>query len=83
MPCSHGTHEVESRREMLARCANGFGGVALVALLGQRAWGQLVLPVGQTGESGLEIEPIAQPSVPMRRAQLPPRDRRHDQFPPA
>jgi hypothetical protein len=28
-----------SRREMLARCANGFGAVALAGLLGDRAFG--------------------------------------------
>ncbi|HLJ09703.1 MAG TPA: DUF1501 domain-containing protein, partial [Planctomycetaceae bacterium] len=30
-----------TRREMLARCANGFGGVALAALLSGRAFGEL------------------------------------------
>lgn len=28
-----------NRREMLSRCANGFGAVAFFSLLGQRAWG--------------------------------------------
>src|SRR4051812_40147997 len=28
-----------SRRQMLARCANGFGALALAALSGDRAWG--------------------------------------------
>ena len=33
-----------SRREMLARCANGFGAVALSALLGDRAFGADIAP---------------------------------------
>ena len=31
-----------TRREMLARCASGFGGVALLGLMSQRAFGSLV-----------------------------------------
>ena len=31
-----------SRREMLMRCANGFGGVALTTLLGDKAWGERI-----------------------------------------
>ena len=33
MPCSH--HHPLTRREMLLRCANGFGAVALAALLAE------------------------------------------------
>src|SRR6059058_3523194 len=33
-----------SRRDMLARCANGFGAVALSALLGDRAYGADIAP---------------------------------------
>ena len=30
-----------TRRQMLMRCANGFGGIALLALLGDKAFGAL------------------------------------------
>jgi Protein of unknown function (DUF1501) len=33
-----------SRRDMLARCANGFGAVALAALLGEEAYGADIVP---------------------------------------
>src|SRR4051812_1137503 len=33
-----------SRREMLARCANGFGALALTTLLGEAAYGQALTP---------------------------------------
>ena len=31
-----------TRREMLARCANGFGAIALTALMADRAFGEIV-----------------------------------------
>ena len=31
-----------TRRDMLARCANGFGAIALLGLLGDKAFGNLV-----------------------------------------
>ena len=50
------------RREMLARCANGFGAVALSALLGDRAFG------ADIAGSKLESDPMAP-----RRSQFPAR----------
>jgi hypothetical protein len=35
-----------SRRQMLARCASGFGAVALLALMGERAYGSVVTSSG-------------------------------------
>lgn len=43
-----------SRREMLARCANGFGAVALSALLADRAFGEHLKPAGD-----LSADPLA------------------------
>src|SRR6202451_1084687 len=37
-PCGRYSHGVQSRREMLLRSAQGFGGVALAALLADRAF---------------------------------------------
>lgn len=42
-----------TRREMLSRCANGFGAVALSALLADRAFGENLKPAG-----GLPIDPL-------------------------
>ena len=42
MSCHHGTHSPTTRRELLSRCALGFGSVALTSLLGERAFGNLV-----------------------------------------
>jgi hypothetical protein len=39
MHCQRFLPAAPSRREMLLRCANGFGAVALAALLGERAYG--------------------------------------------
>src|SRR5262249_25416806 len=36
-----------SRREMLLRCANGFGAVALTALLTERAYGSVLQPLAE------------------------------------
>src|SRR6185312_5182588 len=44
-----------SRREMLGRCANGFGAVALAALLGERAFGGEI--EGQTAPQPLVPRP--------------------------
>jgi len=40
-----------SRREMLARCANGFGGVALLALMAEKAFGGAVRSGGAPGRT--------------------------------
>ena len=45
MSCSHPHRQVTTRRELLGQFAGGFGAVALTALFGERAWGQVV---GQT-----------------------------------
>ncbi len=37
MSCQHGNHTPSTRREMLSRCAMGFGSVALTSLLGTEA----------------------------------------------
>ncbi len=42
-----------SRRDMLARCANGFGAVALAALLGDKAYGDGLVPEGR------DVDPMA------------------------
>src|SRR5258708_31657017 len=41
-----------SRRDMLARCANGFGAVALAALLGAQGYGADIAP-------GRDVDPMA------------------------
>ena len=43
-PCGRMLRPMMSRREMLVRCANGFGAVALSALLQDRAYGGSLLP---------------------------------------
>lgn len=43
MSCSHPHREVQTRRELLGQFAGGFGAVALTALFGERAWGQVAL----------------------------------------
>ena len=40
--CRHFAPRALSRREMLARCANGFGAIALTALLGDKSFGEVV-----------------------------------------
>jgi hypothetical protein len=40
--CGNFTPRALTRREMLARCANGFGAVALTALLSDKAFGEVV-----------------------------------------
>lgn len=45
MSCQHGSHTPQSRREMLSRCALGFGSVALTSLLGQPAFGSRIRQV--------------------------------------
>ena len=41
-----------SRRQMLARCANGFGAMALTALLGDRAFGATAAAAPSGGHAG-------------------------------
>src|SRR4051794_7848741 len=49
MPCNHFLNAPLTRREMLATCANGFGAVALAALLAEPAPGATPAPVGAGG----------------------------------
>ncbi len=42
MHCNHFGKAPLSRRDMLLRCANGFGAVALTSLLGDRAFGEVL-----------------------------------------
>ena len=44
--CRHFHSPPLNRRQMLARCASGFGGVALLALAAQRSYGELVKTAG-------------------------------------
>ena len=44
-----------SRRQMLSRCANGFGAVALAALMGEKAYGSALT----SGEDGGGADPMA------------------------
>ena len=44
--CGHYCEDLLSRRQMLSRCAQGFGAVALTALAGDELLGQVV---GQPG----------------------------------
>jgi len=44
MQCGRFAPSPVSRRQMLSRCANGFGAVALAALLGDRAYGASLVP---------------------------------------
>jgi hypothetical protein len=48
-------HRPQSRREMLFRCANGFGGLALASLLNDPAYG--AVPVREKGEDPLAPKP--------------------------
>src|SRR2546421_4015484 len=45
MHCRRFLHPPPSRRDMLLQCANGFGAVALAALLGDRAYGAVRDPM--------------------------------------
>ncbi|HEY3902241.1 MAG TPA: DUF1501 domain-containing protein [Chthoniobacter sp.] len=42
-----------TRREMLARCANGFGALALIALLSDKAFGEVVVSANPKPHDGL------------------------------
>jgi Protein of unknown function (DUF1501) len=42
--CGNFAPRALTRREMLARCANGFGAIALTALLSDKAFGEIVAP---------------------------------------
>jgi hypothetical protein len=44
MPNPHSFRQPLSRRELLLRCSNGFGAVALTSLMSERAFGSLVQP---------------------------------------
>jgi hypothetical protein len=44
MHCQRFLKPAVSRREMLARCASGFGAVALAALMGDEAYGRALVP---------------------------------------
>jgi len=44
MHCGRFVPSPVSRRQMLSRCANGFGAVALAALMGERAYGASLVP---------------------------------------
>src|SRR5262245_5774808 len=48
MHCCRFMHRPLSRRQMLAQCANGFGAVALTALLAERAYGVRTAPDSPT-----------------------------------
>src|SRR5438876_1224863 len=48
MHCKHFIPAPISRREMLIQCANGFGAVALAALLGDSAFGAALSPVSES-----------------------------------
>src|SRR5579862_6721830 len=50
MHCRHFLPPPVTRRELLTRCANGFGAVALSALLADGAWGAETVPVAATGD---------------------------------
>ena len=43
--CGNFAPRALSRREMLARCANGFGAIALTSLLSEKAFGEVVRPI--------------------------------------
>ncbi len=55
-----------TRREMLRQAAGGFGGVALLALLGERAFGNAIL--GQAPKSQNSLEPHAPHFAPRARS---------------
>jgi len=46
--CGNFAPRALTRREMLARCANGFGAIALTALLSDKAFGEVVRPSPST-----------------------------------
>lgn len=45
MSCNHGSHTPQTRRDMLSRCALGFGSVAFASLLGEPAFGSRIRTV--------------------------------------
>ena len=53
--CGNFTPRALTRREMLARCANGFGAIALTALMADKAFGGAV----RSGDSVNPLNPLA------------------------
>ena len=47
--CNHFLPAPLNRREMLSKCANGFGGLALLALMGDRAFGKAITSAAPHG----------------------------------
>lgn len=57
MHCGNFHQAPLTRREMLMRCASGFGGMALTSLLGERAFGEAIQPASP--DEGREKDPFA------------------------
>jgi hypothetical protein len=57
MHCRHFLPPPVTRRELLSRCANGFGAVALSALMADGAFGAETVPVAATGDPLVPRQP--------------------------
>jgi hypothetical protein len=78
MHCRHFARAPHSRREMLVRCANGFGAVALTALLREPAFGALIgdAPNNATrGAQGAPVSGFAKSPLAARAGHFPARAR--------
>jgi hypothetical protein len=51
-----------SRRQLLSRCANGFGALALTSLFTERAYGRLLVPDGDEASDPLSPRPTHHPA---------------------
>ncbi len=63
--CQNFLSPAVTRRQMLMRCANGFGGLALLGLLGDRAFGSVV--TGEAPKAFNTLTPRASHRVPRAR----------------